>query len=563
MLDTIADLLDIKGDQPFKIRAYRMAAQMIDTLTDNIVDMVHHNTLKDLPGIGDALAKKITEYVQTGKLDYLDTLKKDTPPSLIELTHIPGLGPRKVQALYQNLHITTLQDLKKACEDGKLRNLKGFGETTEKNILRGIDLREKNTGRSLLATAYTDGTTLLTYLQDCPDIQDLSLAGSLRRMKDTIGDIDIITSSTNPQTVMDHFTTYPHIAYILAKGDTKTSVILNDNIQVDLRVVQPQSYGAALQYFTGSKDHNVTLRSLAIKKGYKLNEYGLFTKDTNHYLAGKTENDIYHTIGLDYIPPELRENRGEINAATTHTLPTLITLDDIHGDFHVHSTYSDGHNTINDIAAMATQLGYTFIGITDHSQSLKIAHGLTEERIHEKIKEIQSVQTHYPNLTILAGTECDIKPDGTLDYPDHILQELDYAYIAIHTHFKMDINDMTNRITTAMHNDYARILAHPTQRLIGERPPLTVDLDKVIDAAHDTGTLLEINAFPNRLDLDDVHIKQAIDHDVTLAIGTDSHKTIQMPNMRFGVATARRGWAQAHNILNTKTPKQLLKFLKG
>jgi DNA polymerase (family X) len=563
LLHTIADLLDLRAEMPFKVRAYRMAAQTIETLDEDITSIVHENRLRDIPGIGEALAKKITEYVQTGKLTYLEDLKKETPEGLIELMRIPGLGPRKVAAIHKSLGIHNIQDLKTAATQGKLRDLKGFGETTERNILRGIELREKTSGRVLLAKAYTDGTAVLDYMKTCPDIINISLAGSLRRMKDTIGDIDILVSSKHPAAIMDYFTRYPLLDTILAKGETKTSILLTDGLQMDLRVVEDKSYGAALQYFTGSKDHNVTLRGLAIKKSYKLNEYGLFTKDTDRYITGHTETDVYHKIGLDYIPPELRENRGEIEAAQTHTLPTLVTQDQIQGDFHVHSTYSDGHDTIDTIAHAAQQLGYHFIGITDHSQSLKIANGLTEERIHKKIDEINTLNKHYPDLTILCGTECDIKPDGSLDYPNHILQQLDYVYIAIHTTFKMTIDAMTDRIITAMHNDNADILAHPTQRLIGQREPIPVDLDKVIDAAKDTKTLLEINAFPDRLDLDDLHVKQAKEHGVTLAIGTDSHNVLQLTNMRYGVSTARRGWLEASDLLNTKPPKEITRFLQG
>ncbi len=563
LLSTIADILDLRGEMSFKVRAYRMAAQMIETLDSDITTLVHENRLQELPGIGEALAKKITEYVQTGKLAYLEDLKKETPEGLIELMQIPGLGPRKVAFMYKSLGIATVQDLKAAAAEGKLRELKGFGEITERNILRGIQLREKTSGRVLLYRAYLDGTAILTFLKDCPAVIDASLAGSLRRMKDTIGDIDLLVSSKHPEEVMNYFTGYPLVDTVLAKGETKTSVVLKNQLQVDLRVVEEKSYGAALLYFTGSKDHNVALRSLAIKKGYKLNEYGLFTKDTDKYLAGRSEAEVYKKIGCEYMDPELRENRGEIEAAQTHALPRLVTPADIKGDFHVHSLWSDGNDSIDTIAHTAQSLGYSFIGITDHSQSLRIANGLTEDRIIKKLEEIKKIQRSYPELSILCGTECDIKPDGSLDYPSRTLKMFDFVYIAIHSTFKMDIDTMTTRIITAMHNDYATILAHPTQRLIGQREPIAVDLDKVIKAAHDTNTLLEINAFPNRLDLDDIHAKQAIEHGVTLAIGTDSHNVTQLPNMHYGVATARRGWAEAPDILNTKTPKQIQKFLEG
>jgi DNA polymerase (family X) len=557
----IADLLDLKGEMFFKTRAYRMAAQTIESLDDDIETIIQQGTLESIPGIGEALAKKITELVQTGRLEYLERLKKEVPTGLIDLLNIPGLGPKKVAALYKNLGITSVQSLRTAASNGELRTLDGFGEITERNILRGIQLLEKTSGRVLLNVAYNDGNRYLAYLRKNKKIKKIDIAGSLRRMKETIGDLDILALSNDPKAVMDHFVHYPEVTEILAKGTTKSSVLLQDQLQVDLRVVDEKSYGAALQYFTGSKDHNVTLRGLAIKKGYKLNEYGLFDKNTEKYIAGKTEEDVYKKIGLRYIEPELRENRGEFEAAKNRTLPSLVRAEDINGDFHVHSLWSDGSDSIEAIAAAAAQHGYQFIGITDHSQSLKIANGLTEERVQKKINEIQKINKKFPDLRIFCGTECDIKTDGSLDYSKKTLQQFDFVYIAIHTAFKMDKETMTKRIIKAMNNDQANFLAHPTGRLIGKRDPYEVDIEQITDAATQTNTRLEINSFPDRLDLDDVHIKQAKDHHIRFVLGTDSHSINHLDFIRFGIATARRGWLEKKDILNTSSVKEIEKII--
>jgi DNA polymerase (family 10) len=557
----IADLLDLKGEIFFKTRAYRMAAQAIEALDEDIERLVNQKTLESIPGIGEALAKKITELIQTGKLEYLERLKKEVPTGLIDLLGIPGLGPKKVAALYKNLGITNTQELREAANKGELRNLEGFGEITERNILRGIQLREKTSGRVLLNVAYEDGTRYLTYLKRCKQIEKINIAGSLRRMKETIGDLDILISSKNPETVMEYFVLYPEVAQVLAKGTTKSSVLLKDNLQVDLRVVEEKSYGAALQYFTGSKDHNVTLRGFAIRNGYKLNEYGLFDKTTEKYVAGKTEEEIYKKIGFPYIEPELRENRGEFEAAKKKKLPNLVGFDEINGDFHVHSFWSDGSDSIENIATAAQQRDYMFIGVTDHSQSLKIANGLTEDRIQKKLKEIKTLNKKFPNLRILCGTECDIKTDGTLDYSNKILKQFDFVYIGIHTAFKMDKETMTKRIIKGMDNEQADFLAHPTGRIIGRREAYEVDIEQIIDMAKETDTRLEINSFPERLDLDDIHVKLGKEHGVQFVLGTDSHSINHLDFMRFGIATARRGWLEKKDILNTYSVKDIEKIL--
>ena len=563
ILYKIADLLDVKGEIFFKTRAYRMAAQTIEAIDEDIETISNENRLQSISGVGEALAKKIKEIVETGKLEYFERLKEEIPEGLLTLLDIPGLGPKKVSALYENLDISTIKQLRKACIEGRLRDLDGFGEITERNILRGIQLREKTSGRVLLNVAYVDGNNYLDYMKRCDKIDRISIAGSLRRMKETIGDVDILASSRYPEDIMEYFVHYDDVQRVLLKGSTKTSVLLHDNLQVDLRVVKNESYGSALQYFTGSKEHNVKVRSLAIKKGYKLNEYGLFDKETEKYVAGEVEEEIYTTLGLSYIEPELRENKGEIDLAQKGRLPRLVEYDDVIGDFHIHSTWSDGSDSIEDISRVAQNMGYSFVCIADHSQSLKIANGLSEERVNKKIDEIRKLNKKLSNFRIFCGTECDIKSDGSLDYSDRILKKFDAVHIGIHSAFKMDGKEMTKRITRGMENKYVHFLAHPTGRLIGRRDPYKVDIEQIVDTARDTGTFLEINAFPDRLDLNDIHAKFAKERGVKFVIGTDSHSIANLSFIRFGVATARRGGLEKSDILNTYRLKEIEKMLGG
>ena len=557
VLYQIADLLDIKGEIFFKTRAYRMAAQKIETLNEDIETVVKENRLREIPGVGEALAKKIKELVETGRLEYFEKLKKEIPPELLKMLDISGLGPKKIAAVYNKLGIKTIEELRKAAEEGKLRNIEGFGEITEKNILRGIQLMDKTRGRVLLNVAYHHGSKYIEYLKKHKKIKRLSLAGSLRRMRETIGDIDILASSDEPEEIMDYFVKYYDVQRILMKGSTKSSVILNDELQVDLRVVDDKSFGAALQYFTGSKEHNVQMRSLAIKKGFKLNEYGLFKKNTDTFITGRNEEEIYKKLGLAFIEPELRENRGEIEAAKENKLPHLVKHDDIKGDLHVHSNYSDGFETIEAIAEKSLRLGYQYVGITDHSQSLRVAHGLSKEQIVKKKKEIEKINKKLDNFRILCGTECDIKPDGTLDYDNSILKMFDFVIIGIHTSFKMSRKEATNRIIRGIENRYVNILAHPTCRLMMKREPLDLDMEKIFEAAKETNTYLEINAFPDRLDLNDYYTKLAKEQKVKFTVGTDAHSLNHMDFMRYGVATARRGWLEKKDILNTCTLKEI------
>lgn len=561
ILYQIADLLDLKGEIFFKTRAYRMAAQTIEVLEEDIEAVSNENRLQEIPGIGEALAKKIKEIVETGNLEFFEKLKKEIPEGLLTMLNISGLGPKKVSALYQNLGIKTIEELRKACEAGKLRNLEGFGEITEQNILRGIQLMEKTSGRALLNVADEDGKSYVDYLKKCDKIKRLSIAGSLRRKKETIGDLDILASSDHPNEVMDYFVKYNDVQRILMKGITKTSIVLNDNLQVDLRVVKDESFGAALQYFTGSKEHNVKMRSIAIKKGFKLNEYGLFDKKTDKYIVGKNEEEIYKKLGLVYIEPELRENRGEIEFAAKKRLPKLVDYNDITGDLHVHSSWSDGIESIESIAQYTKKIGYEYVGITDHSQSLKIARGLSEERVIKKINEIEKINKKIKDFKILCGTECDIKKDGSLDYDNKILKKFDYVYAGIHTSFKMNSDEATKRITKAIENEYVTFLAHPTCRLMGRREPLQLDMEKIFDKAKETDTYLEINSFPDRLDLNDMHAKQAKEKGAKFVIATDAHNLNHLSFIRYGIATARRGWLEKKDIFNTHTLKEIEKIL--
>jgi DNA polymerase (family 10) len=563
VLYQIADLLDLKGEIFFKTRAYRIAAQTIEVLDEDIELVAKEKRLQDISGVGEALAKKITELVETGKLEYFEKLKKEIPKELLIMLEIPGLGPKKVAALYKNLGIKTIEQLRKACHSGKVRDLDGFGEITEKNILRGILMKEKTSGRVLLNVASEDGNNYIKYLKDCDKIIRLSLAGSLRRMKETIGDLDILASSKKPDKVMEYFVNYPDVQRVLLKGSTKTSVILNDELQVDLRVVEDKSFGAALQYFTGSKEHNVKMRSLAIKKGYKLNEYGLFDKETDKFISGKDEEEIYKKLGLSYIPPELRENRGEIESASKKKIPALVENKDIHGDLHVHSNWSDGSEPIETIADYCKNMGYEYVGITDHSQSLKVARGLSEKQVVKKIQEIEKINKKIENFKVFCGTECDIKTDGSLDYPDKILKKFDYVGIGIHTSFKMTSKEITDRIIQGMENEHVLFLAHPTCRLIGRREPFDLDIERIFEAAKETGTQMEINSFPDRLDLNDLHSKIAKEKEIGFVIGTDAHYLNHLGFMRYGVATARRGWLEKKDILNTLSLKQIEKIIQG
>ncbi|MCX5687952.1 MAG: DNA polymerase/3'-5' exonuclease PolX [Candidatus Omnitrophica bacterium] len=555
----IAEILEIKGENFFKIRAYEKAAQSIESLSDDIEIFVNRDTLKDINGIGKDLEEKIREIVSTGKLKYLEELKKDIPEGLIEMLNVPGIGPKTAKLLYEKLDIQDVVMLERMAHAGKIKDLPGMGKKTEENILTGIDLFKKGRERLDLKTATDVAYNIITQLKKLKEVKNINPAGSLRRMKETVRDIDILISSNKPQEIMDAFTELPEVKDTIAKGLTKSSVLTKDNIQVDLRVVDELSYGAALMYFTGSKEHNIKLRQLAIKRGLKLNEYGIFKGEKK--IAGKTEEEMYKILDLLYIEPELREDKGEFEASLKDTLPDLIKIEDIKGDLHMHSTWSDGGSSIEEMILKSRELGYEYVAITDHSQGLKIAGGLNVHELDLKRKEIEKLNKKYKDIKILFGTEVDIDSEGNLDYPDNVLREMDIVVAAIHAGFKQSVAIITKRIISACQNKYVNIIAHPTGRLWGSRNEYDIDFGEVFKAARDTNTALEINSFPQRLDLNDINTRMAKEAGVKIVINTDSHIAQHLEMMKFGVAVARRAWLEKKDVLNTMSFSNLK--LKG
>ncbi len=556
----IADILEMQNVE-WKPRAYRRAAKGIETLTEDITDVYKKGgirALKEIPGVGTKLGEKIEEFIKTGRVREFERLSKTIPKHLNELMDVPGLGARKAKILYQKLGIRTILQLKKAVEKHKICKLAAFKEKSEQNILEGIKFIKSGGERKLLSTVLLIALKIEANLKRFGKVR---IAGSLRRRKETIKDIDILVASKMPKDVVDFFSKMPEVKRVLALGPTKSTVILENNIQADIRVVNEECFGSALLYFTGSKEHNIALRELAIKKGYKLNEYGLF-KGTKR-IAGLTEEKVYRALGLKYIEPELRENLGEIEAARMNKLPKLISIKDIKGDIHVHTKWSDGNNSIEEMALVAKKLGYEYICITDHSKTRAIAHGLKENQLLKQIHEIKRLNRRIKGIRILTGSEVDILADGTLDYSDDILKKLDVVIAAVHSGFKMPKEKMTTRIIKALENEHVDIIDHPTGRIINTRPPYQVDLDKIFKRAKELGKFIEINAFPDRLDLRDVDIKRAIDAGVKLTIGTDAHDVNHLRYMAFGVATARRGWAEKKDILNCLSLKEFLNVFKS
>lgn len=557
----IADILEMQ-DVQFKPRAYRKAAKSIETLTEDIEEYYKKGKLKDIPGVGGNIAKKIEEILKTGKLKYYEKLKKQIPKHLIELMQVPGMGAKRANVLHEKLKISSIKQLEKAAKQHKIAKLFGFGEKSEEDILKGIELIKSGKKRMLLGIALPIAKELESRLKSLKEVKKVESAGSLRRMKETVGDLDILVISKKPTKVMDFFTSMKDVARILAKGPTKSSILLKSGLQVDLRVVPEKSFGAALQYFIGNKDHNIKLRKIAIKKGYKLSEYGLFNKKTNKKLAGKDEKQIYKKLGMKWMEPEIRENTGEIEAAIKAKLPKLVPYDSIKGDLHVHSKYSDGANTIEELALAARSTGYEYIGIADHSKSQVIARGMDEETLLKQIDEIKKVNKKVKGIKVISGIEVDIKADGSLDYPDDLMKRFEIVTAAIHSGFKSSKQKMTKRILTAMENKHIDILDHPTGRLINRRPGYEVDLKEVFRVVKQRNIFLEINASPARLDLNDVNIKAAIQSGCKLVIGTDAHALDHLKFMELGVATARRGWAEAKDIINTRTLKELPKYFE-
>jgi DNA polymerase (family 10) len=553
----MADLLEIQGANPFRIRAYRNARSSLESLTDNVEEIAKRDALKDIAGIGKDLAAKILEYIQTGRIQAFEDLKKEIPIGLVNIVSIPTIGPKTARLIFDHFGVASVDDLEKLAKTKKLLDVPGIKEKTLENIVRGIDLYKRRKGLFLLGRALPIAREICEILS--PISKQVAYAGSLRRMRETVHDIDILVASSRPGRVMDAFVGIPGVERVLARGETKTSVLLANDLQADLRVVDLESWGAALAYFTGSKEHNIRLRERAIKRGLKLNEYGLFdAKDKR--VASREETDIYDALGLPWIPPVLREDRGEIEAAQDHALPELVSAEDIQGDLHMHTTWSDGALPTDEMVDAARQHGYKYVAITDHSKSLGVAGGLSDKEVLKHAKEIRDLDQRFSDFRVLAGTEVDIRADGTLDYSDEILGQLDFVVASVHSGFRQDMATMTKRVLRAIRNPHVRVIGHPTGRLIGDRDAYELDFDQVMAEAARTGTCLEVNAHYYRLDLGDVLCRKAREKGVRVIISTDSHNAENLENLLYGVATAQRGWLSKKDVLNTRDVDELLSF---
>jgi DNA polymerase (family 10) len=563
ILTEIADILDIQGENPFRVRSYRNAARTIADMSQSVQALVQAGEqLDEIPGIGKSLAEKIEEIVTTGRSRFLQELQGKVPAGLTELLKLEGLGPKKVKLLYDELGVDSVDRLEKAAQAGRLRDLAGMGVKTEEKVLKSVEQYRAGMGRFKLSTGFTYAQSLLDYLKGVPGLKRLDPAGSFRRRRETIGDLDILAICDKGCKVMDRFTKYGDVAEVLAKGETKSSVRLKCGLQVDVRVLEEESYGAALHYFTGSKSHNIGIRDRAKELGLKVSEYGVFRAKDEKRLSGADEEDVFRAVGLPFIPPELREDRGEIQAAEKGKLPKLIEPEDIRGDLQMHTKATDGKNSIAEMAHKAKEMGYAYIAITDHSKAVRVAGGLDEKGLAKHLQEIEKVSRQISGIHILKGVEVDILADGSLDLKDDILRECDVVLASVHSRFNMEEGEMTRRIIKAIQNPYVTILAHPTGRLILEREAYRVNLQEVFRAAIDRGVVLEINAYPDRLDLRDVDARMAKEMGAKLAISTDAHSTVQLELMKFGVFTARRGWVEAKDVINTLPLPALLKVLR-
>ncbi|WP_298435765.1 DNA polymerase/3'-5' exonuclease PolX [Geobacter sp.] len=556
----MAAILEIRGDNPFKIRAYRRAALNLEGLSKG-VETFSRDELLEIPGIGEELAAKIEEYCTTGAVHAHEKLKGEIPPGLLELLAVPGLGPKTAKLLHEKAGIKSLEELERAAAGGELAGLPGVGEKTVEKILKGTATVRRGQERHPLGLILPMAAAMVEELRKRARVGRISLAGSIRRWRETVKDIDIVATSSDPGKVMDAFVRLPEVTAVVMHGPTRSSVTIRDGVNVDLRVVPEESYGAALAYLTGSKGHNIRIRDLAVRQGLKVNEYGIFREKDDARLGGEKEEEVYRLLGLPYIPPELREDQGEVEAALAGRLPKLLEAGDIRGDLHVHSRWSDGAHTIEEVAEAARKRGLSYLAITDHSLGLGVAHGLTPERLREQRREIEALNRKFTGFTILHGTEMDIRGDGSLDFPDEVLAELDIVVASIHSGFRQPEEQLTARICAAMRNPYVDIIAHPTGRLLGERDPYPVDLEEVLRVAQETGTAIEINAYPMRLDLTDTWARRAKELGVLLAINTDTHAMGQLDTLAYGIAVARRGWLERGDILNTRELPELRAWL--
>lgn len=561
ILREVADILTLKG-VAFRPQAYYRAAQTIEALDEDITDIHDRGELETIPGVGTAIAEKIRTVIEEGTLPYLDTLRGELPGGLFELLEIEGIGPKKALILHKELGITGITDLEVAVKAKQVQRLDGFGEQSEKNILENIRVMKERDTRFLLGTILDTAEALEERLRNHPAVQQACLAGSVRRRKETIGDLDILVATDDPDTVSEFFCTHPDVQRVVMQGPKRSTVVVDGNLHVDLRVVEQKQFGAALQYFTGSKAHNIHLRQRAIKEGRKLSEYGLFARDGGEVIARRAEREIYEALGLAYIPPELREDTGEIEAAEKGELPRLIRYGEVRGDLHVHTRWSDGANTISEMAEAARTMGREYIAICDHSAGLAIAHGMTDERIHNQGTEIAKLNRTLDGITVLHGIETNILRDGTPDVKKGILRDLDFTIASIHSGFRQPKKEMTERMLTAIHHDHIDMIGHPTGRLILKRKPYELDADTVFEAAAAAHVMMEINAFPTRLDLTDVHCRRARTWGVSMGIGTDAHHVDHLGYLDFGVAVARRGWLEMDDVVNTRTLAGLQKWLE-
>ncbi len=558
VFEDIADLLELKEENAFKIRAYQKAARTIENLPVEVSQLLAEGKLREIPGIGEALEKKITELVTTGRLGYYEKLRDEFPEGISLLMEIPGIGPKTALRLSQELGISTIDELERAASNGRVAALYRFGEKTAENILRRVQALRRKDQRVPLGQAMEVVESIIPALRERTGAHNLVAAGSLRRFKETIGDLDIMGTASEPEQVLQNFIELPQVDEVLVQGTTKASVIVGAGLQVDLRMVEEDCFGSLLQYFTGSKDHNIALRERAVRQGLKISEYGITALKAKKTEKFPTEEGYYHRLGLDLIPPELREGRDEIERAESGTLPRLVEFSDIKGDLHIHSEWSDGHDSIEAMALAARARGYQYIAITEHSAGRGIAHGLNEERLRQQIAEIGGLNQTLNGIRILTGIEVDIRADGSLDFADEILSELDIVIAAVHSAMDQSEAEMTRRVLKALESPHVDVLAHPTCRRLGKREPVSIDMEEVFKAALRTNTALEINAMPDRMDLKDIHVFRARELGVKLVIGTDAHSVDQLALMRFGIRVARRGWCQADDIENTKPVEALL-----
>jgi DNA polymerase (family X) len=558
----IADLLELTQESTFRVNAYRKGSRALESLAEDVETIAARGELRKIGGIGERLADKIEEYLRSGTIAYFDELRQTLPSGLSEIMTIPEIGPKTALLLYQRLGVADIDALERAARDGKIRALPRLGAKVEQNILAGIERRRLADVRQPIGVVLPRAQAVCEALRRVPGVEDVGLAGSIRRMRDTIADIDIVVAVRAPEPVMEALVALPQVDRVLSRGPTLSSVLLGTaGIQCDVRAVDPESYGAALQYFTGSKDHNVQLREMAVRRGLRINEYGVFRVAGDVRIGGRTEEEVYGAVDLPWIPPEIREGQGEIELAQRRALPALVALSDVRGDLHMHTTWSDGDDTAEAMARTAKARGYDYLAITDHSRSLRFAGGVSVEDLREHATVVRALSDKV-GLQILMGSEVDILPDGSLDYPDDVLQTLDVVIGSVHSRFRMSKEEMTRRVVAAMQNPHLDILGHPTGRIVGQREPFDLDLEAVVDAARQTETVLEISAYPERLDLKDAHVRLARDRGALFEIGTDSHRRDHLRVMEYGIGTARRGWVEARSVINTWPLAELLDFLR-